>query len=51
MQSGENLSQNEMFNSKEIQKELESNQNIVLSDSSITKKLKDIEYSYLAPTT
>ena len=39
-----------MFNSKDIQKELESNHKIVLSDSSITKKLKDMGYSYLAPT-
>ena len=31
------LIQNEMFNSKDIQKELESNHKIVLSDSSITK--------------
>ena len=44
------LSQNEMFNSKDIQKELESNHKIVLSDSSITKKLKDMGYSYSAPT-
>ena len=39
-----------MFNSKDIQKELESNHKIVLSDSSITKKLKDMGYSYSAPT-
>ena len=31
------LSQNEMFNSKAIQKEMESNHKTVLSDSSITK--------------
>ena len=40
-----------MFNSKEIKKELESNQKIVLSDSTITKKLKDMGYSYSVPTT
>ena len=39
-----------MFDSKDIQKELESNHKIVLSDSSITKNLKDMEYSYSAPT-
>ena len=44
------LSQNEMFNSKDIQKELESNHKIALSNSSIIKKLKDMEYSYSAPT-
>ena len=44
------LIQNEMFNSKDIQKELESNHKIVLSDSSITKKLKDMGYSYSALT-
>ena len=33
-----------MFNSKDTQKELESNHRIVLSDSLITKKLKDIGY-------
>ena len=44
------LSQNEMFNSKDNQKELESNHNIVLSDSSKTKKFKDMGYSYSAPT-
>ena len=38
------LSQNEMFNSKAIQKEMESNHKTVLSDSSITKiwKIWDI---------
>ena len=44
------LSQNEMFNSKDIQKEFKSSHKIVLSDSSITKKLKDMGYSYSAPT-
>ena len=39
-----------MFNSKDIQKELESNHEIVLSDSSIIIKLKDMRYSYSAPT-
>ena len=39
-----------MFNSKDIQKELESNHKIVLSDSSITKKLKGMRYSYLSQT-
>ena len=39
-----------MFNSKDIQKELESNHEIVLSDSSIITKLKDMGYSYSAPT-
>ena len=39
-----------MFNSKDIQKELESNNKIILSDSSITKKMKDMGYSYSAPT-
>ena len=34
---GQILSLNEMFNSKDIQKELESNYKIVLSDSSIIK--------------
>ena len=38
------LSQNEMFYSNDIQKELESNHKIVLSDSSITNKLKDMGY-------
>ena len=39
-----------MFNSKHIQKELESNHEIVLSDSSMIAKLKDMGYSYSAPT-
>ena len=39
-----------MFNSKDIQKELESNHKIVLSDSSMITKLKDMGYSYSAPT-
>ena len=39
-----------MFNSKDIQKEVESNHEIVLSDSSIITKLKDMRYSYSAPT-
>ena len=39
-----------MFNSKDIQKELESNHEIVLSDSSMITKLKDMGYSYSAPT-
>ena len=39
-----------MFNSKDIQKELESNHKIVLSDSSIAKNLKDMGYLYSAPT-
>ena len=39
-----------MFNSKYIQKELESNHKIVLSDSSKTKKLKDMGYSCSALT-
>ena len=39
-----------MFNSKDIQKELESNHENVLSDSSIITKLKDMGYSYSAPT-
>ena len=39
-----------MFNSKDIQKELESNHEIVLSDSSKITKLKDMGYSYSAPT-
>ena len=44
------LSKNEMFNSKDIQKELESNHKIVLSNFSITIKKKDMEYFYSAPT-
>ena len=39
-----------MFNSKDIQKELESNHEIVLSDTSIITKLKDMGYSHSAPT-
>ena len=39
-----------MSNSKDIQKELKSNHKTVLSDSSITKKLKDKGYLYSAPT-
>ena len=39
-----------MFNSKDIQKELESNHKIVLSDSSITKILKGMGCSHSAPT-
>ena len=39
-----------MFNSKDTQKELESNHKIVLSDSLIPKNLKDMGYSYSAPT-
>ena len=39
-----------MFNSKDIQKELESNHEIVLLDSSIITKLKDMGYSYSAQT-
>ena len=36
-----------MFNSKKIfKKKLESNHKIALSDSSITKKLKDMEYLF-----
>ena len=33
-----------MFNSKDIQKELEKNHKIALSDSSIAKKMKDMRY-------
>ena len=39
-----------MLDSEDIQKELDSNHNIVLSDSSITKNLKHIGYSYSVPT-
>ena len=39
-----------MLNSKDIQKELDSNHEIVLSDSSIITKFKDMGYSYSAPT-